>query len=101
MIISKDGMKQKLNDFMAAAGHPGINSVKRHLRAKYCFAGMDFLVQEHIGACHACNVNTDKSNQEPLRPTVSPSEAWSSGVGIVGYRGFKICFQDIRCSCCD
>ena len=44
---------------------------------------MDLLVQEHIGACHACNVNTDKTNQEPLRPTVSPKEAWGSGVGIV------------------
>ena len=66
----------------AHAGHPGINSVKRHLRAKYCFAGMDLLVQEHVGACHACNVNTDKTNQEPLRPTVSPKEAWGSGVTL-------------------
>jgi hypothetical protein len=67
----------------AHAGHLGINSMKRHLRAKYCFAGMDAAVENHVKACHACNVNTDRSAQEPLNPTIMPKEVWAKGKGEV------------------
>jgi len=67
----------------AHAGHLGINSMKRHLRAKYCFAGMDAAVENHVKACHACNVNTDRSAQEPLNPTIMPEEVWAKGKGEV------------------
>jgi len=61
----------------AHAGHGlGIVSIKRMLRAKYSFLHMDKLVEKWIADCHACNVNTDRTRQEPLKATVSPAEKW-------------------------
>lgn len=37
---------------------------------------MDALVEKYIADCHACNVNTDRTRQEPLQPTVSPAKEW-------------------------
>ncbi len=81
-IVLPASLHKKVLD-SAHAGHLGINSMKRHLRSKYCFAGMDTEIANHVAACHACNVNTDKSVQEPLKPTISPEDAWAEGKGEV------------------
>ena len=61
----------------AHAGHPSINSIKRHLRSKCFFRNMDSLIEDLVRSCHACNVNTNKTNYEPIVPTTLPERSWS------------------------
>ena len=63
--------------FHKAYNRLGILSIKRMLRAKYSFLHMDTLVEKWIADCHACNVNTDRTRQEPLKTTVSSDKEWA------------------------
>jgi len=61
---------------LAHKGHLGINSMKRLLRRKYFFLGLDAMVEAKVASCQACCVNTDRSKQQPLAPTVLAEKAW-------------------------
>ena len=61
---------------VAHDGHQGVSKTKDLLRSKVWFIGIDNLVEEVIRSCHACQMNTEKVNSEPVRMSSMPSGPW-------------------------
>ena len=57
-------------------GHPGISSMKRHLRSRIWFPGMDRDITATIEGCLACQASTPKTQRDPLVTSVPPDEPW-------------------------
>ena len=61
---------------LAHEGHLGIVRTKQDLRATTWFPGMDKRVEKEIAHCMPCQVTVKTPQQEPLKPTVLPTEPW-------------------------
>ncbi|XP_062579420.1 uncharacterized protein K02A2.6-like [Saccostrea cucullata] len=70
---------------IAHEGHPGIMVMKRHLRTKVWWPGMDRDAEDVCKRCHACQVVSQKSNPEPVKSTGLPKEPWQLiGADLMG-----------------
>ena len=48
--------------------------MKRHLRARLWFPGMDASIDELVAGCNACQASTETKHRDPLIPTQPPHE---------------------------
>ena len=61
---------------IAHAGHQGMTRTKQLGRCHFWFPDLDTIVEDEINRCHECQVNTDRTKQEPLEMSELPSEPW-------------------------
>lgn len=61
---------------LAHEGHPGINKMKRRLRAKVWWPKMDQDTTEFVKKCEGCILTGACAQPEPLRPTELPTSPW-------------------------
>ena len=54
---------------LAHGGHQGIVKTKALIRSKVWFPGIDARVEQAIKVCVECQVNTDRENYEPMKPS--------------------------------
>ena len=57
-------------------GHPGICSMKRRLRSRIWFPGMDQDITATVEGCLACQASTPKTQRDPLVTSIPPDEPW-------------------------
>ena len=62
---------------IAHEGCDGETSMKRLLRARLWFPGMDRLVSRRVQECHTCQCTTHEKRRDPLIPTTPPESAWT------------------------
>lgn len=61
---------------IAHQGHPGICSMKRRIRARYYWRGLDKDIEEFVDRCDGCKLIASSFPAEPLRRTELPERAW-------------------------
>ncbi|XP_055307067.1 uncharacterized protein K02A2.6-like [Sitodiplosis mosellana] len=61
---------------LAHEGHPGISVMKRRLRSKVWWPGLDKQVEDYVKKCKGCTLVSAASVPEPLKSTKLPSEPW-------------------------
>ena len=61
---------------LAHGGHQGIVKTKALIRSKVWFPGIDARVEQAIKVCVECQVNTDRENYEPMKPSPMPPGPW-------------------------
>lgn len=61
---------------LAHEGHPGITVMKKRLRTKVWWPGMDQQTEEFVKKCKGCTLVGAPSVPEPLKSTELPSEPW-------------------------
>lgn len=61
---------------IAHDGHHGEDAMKRCLRARLWFPGMDKLVKNKAAGCHACQATVKQEHRDPLQPTTAPHSPW-------------------------
>ena len=61
---------------IAHDGHHGEEAMKRCLRARLWFPGMDRLVKNKAAGCHACQASVKQEHRDPLQPTTAPDCPW-------------------------
>ena len=59
-------------------GHPGIVCMKRRLRTKVWWMGVDKDVEKFVATCHPCQMLGKPQSPEPMKPTELPSGPWQS-----------------------
>lgn len=59
---------------IAHEGHPGISVMKRRLRSKVWWPGLDKQVEDFVKKCKGCTLAGVPSVPEPLKSTKLPSE---------------------------
>ena len=57
-------------------GHQGQDNMKRNLRARVWFPGMDRQVTRRVEGCRACQAATPSTHRDPLKPTEAPQTPW-------------------------
>ena len=68
-------VRTKLLD-IAHEGHPGENAMKRYVRSRLWFPGMDREIEKVTQGCLACQAATVTKHRDPLIPTLAPEELW-------------------------
>ena len=61
---------------IAHDGHHGADAMKRYLRARLWFPGMDRMVERRAAGCLHCQAATPHKQRDPLKPTESPTLPW-------------------------
>ena len=61
---------------IAHDGHHGADAMKRYLRARLWFPGMDRMVERRAAGCLHCQAATPHKHIDPLKPTESPTLPW-------------------------
>ena len=61
---------------IAHDGHHGADAMKRYLRARLWFPGMDRMVERRAAGCLDCQAATPHKHRDPLKPTKTPSLPW-------------------------
>jgi hypothetical protein len=61
---------------LAHGGHQGIVKTKALIRSNVWFPGIDARVEQAIKVCVECQVNTDRENYEPMKPSFMPAGPW-------------------------
>jgi hypothetical protein len=61
---------------IAHDGHHGADAMKRYLRARLWFPGMDKMVERRAAGCLDCQAATPHKHRDPLKPTRTPSLPW-------------------------
>lgn len=74
-IVIPENLRGKVVE-LAHEGHPGVIKMKRRLRSKVWWPGMDKETETFIATCHGCVLVSKTSAPEPMRPTELPTEAW-------------------------
>lgn len=70
---------------IAHEGHPGMSLMKRRLRSKYWWPGMDGQVEACVNRCVQCKLVATSLPAEPLKRTEMPMEPWEYvGVDFLG-----------------
>ena len=64
-IIIQEKLRQKVID-LAHEGHQGIVKTKERLRTKVWWPGIDRDTEKRVKSCHACQVVSQLSRQEPV-----------------------------------
>ena len=75
--LDRDG--GKIRDWVVELGHEGhqgIGGVKRLLRLRLWFPGMDEKVERRAEGCIKCQAATKVVRRDPLQPTTAPEEPW-------------------------
>ncbi|XP_055622078.1 uncharacterized protein K02A2.6-like [Toxorhynchites rutilus septentrionalis] len=75
MIIPKNLRKRFLT--LAHEGHPGESAMKRRLRERVWWPGMDREITKWVAGCEGCRLVGLPQKPEPLRRRPLPSEAWT------------------------
>lgn len=57
-------------------GHPGMSVMKRRIRAKYWWPGVDKQIEMTVDGCSLCKMVAQSGPAEPIKSTDLPSEAW-------------------------
>ena len=63
---------------MAHQGHADTSSMKRLLRTRVWFPGMDNAIHKTVGKCLACQASTPQVRRDPLIPSEPPLQPWES-----------------------
>ena len=63
---------------IAHEGHPGIVCMKRRLRTKVWWTGVDKDVEKFVATCHPCQMLGKPQSPEPMKPTELPAGPWQS-----------------------
>ncbi len=61
---------------LAHEGHIGIVSMKQRLRSKVWWPGIDREAERYCKTCHSCQLVSQPSPPEPLKPTTLPQGPW-------------------------
>ncbi|XP_062556732.1 uncharacterized protein K02A2.6-like [Armigeres subalbatus] len=61
---------------LAHESHPGIGTMKRRLRQKVWWPGIDKDVERMIKSCKSCVIVSSLEPHEPLKRTLMPESAW-------------------------
>lgn len=61
---------------LAHEGHPGMVVMKRRLRQKVWWPGMDAEVEQFVKACRDCTLVSSATAPEPLSRTAMPDKPW-------------------------
>ena len=70
-----DSMRSRAMD-IAHEGHPGVEAMKQHLRARLWFPGMDSAAEELGSSCLPCQASTEVKHRDPLIPSAAPTRPW-------------------------
>ena len=57
-------------------GHHGMDHMKRYLRPRVWWPGIDKQVERRSAACESCQASTPQHRRDPLQPTVAPTRPW-------------------------
>lgn len=57
-------------------GHHGMDHMKRYLRPRVWWPGIDRQVERRSAACEACQAATPQHRRDPLQPTTAPTRPW-------------------------
>ena len=57
-------------------GHHGMDHMKRYLRPRLWWPGMDRQVERRSAGCEACQASTPQHRRDPLQPTTAPTKPW-------------------------
>lgn len=81
-------------------GHPGMNSLKRRIRSHFWFPGINEVVEEAVKSCKPCQMFTNKTTSEPIKPIPQPKSPWQDvSIDLFGPmpdRKHVVVIQDIK-----
>ena len=61
---------------IAHEGHPGATTMKRYLRSRVWFPGIDRRTEDLTRDCIPCQASTETKHRDPLTPTEPPVGVW-------------------------
>ena len=61
---------------IAHEAHHGMVAMKRYLRVRLWWPGMDKRVEKRSASCEACQAATLQHQRDPLQPSVAPTKPW-------------------------
>ena len=83
-IVIPEKLRQKVID-LAHEGHQGIVKTKERLRTKVWWPGIDRDTEKRVKSCHACQVVSQPSRQEPMTRKKFPDGPWEDlAIDILG-----------------
>lgn len=71
-----DGNIRELVTEIAHEGHHGMVSMKRYLRERMWWPGLDKMVERRSASCEACQASTLQHQRDPLQPSTAPDKPW-------------------------
>ena len=74
-IIIPESLRDQVLE-LAHEGHPGIVSMKRRLRTKVYWPGIDKHIEKSCKSCYGCQLVSQPSKPEPMTRTEMPSAPW-------------------------
>lgn len=75
-VTGGDGNIREWVTEIAHEGHHGMVNMKRYLRERLWWPGLDKLVERRSASCEACQASTLEHRRDPLQPSTAPSKPW-------------------------
>ena len=72
------------------SGHPGINSLKRHIHSHFWFPQLTAFIESTVKQCHLCQMFSSKITKEPIQPVHTSNCPWDNvSVALLRYLNLK------------
>ena len=75
-VTGGDGNVREWVTEIAHEGHHGMVNMKRYLRERLWWPGLDKMVERRSASCEACQASTVQHQRDPLQPSTAPCKPW-------------------------